>query len=381
MKSGGVMQRYQRIAVLGAGGAVGRLLVRLLLEHTDAHVVLCGRTKSRLDTIAKGFREQVDMARFSIAAADAADPTSMRGAFEGVDFVLNATTASRECINVARVCVEIGADYLEMNLARTLEPLAAPAREKDVALIDQAGFHPGLPAPLIRWVRERVPGLEQARIFMAMDPDFKDSLSAIELVDAVGAGRSMLVRNGQWVRATYKDGCEHDFGGKWGRKRCFPLEMLELREVAAELGIREAGVYAAGFNGFIDNIVFPLNMLAYKIRNGLGRRSLAKMIHWGAKRFSKPGSSVSFVLEGRSGVDGAARSVEARIDTEDAFIFTAAPVLSAILQYDDGSARRPGLEMMGLATEPNRLFRDLADFGLHISSNLESERRPLHETA
>ncbi|MCA9522467.1 MAG: saccharopine dehydrogenase NADP-binding domain-containing protein [Myxococcales bacterium] len=367
------MQRYHRIAVLGAAGAVGRVLVRLLLENSDAGLVLAGRTKTKLDQLAKSFREHVDVARYHVAVADASDPVSMRNAFEGVDVVVNATTASRDCLTIARVCVEIGSDYLEMNLAQTLTPLADAAKARGVALIDQAGFHPGLPAPLIRWARARLDSLECARIFMAMDPDFETPLSALELVDAVGENRGALVRGGTWRRATYRDLLSRDFGGKWGKKKCFPLEMPELRRVAEEIGLDEAGVYAAGFNAFIDNVVFPINMLAYKIHKGWGRATLSRMIHWGAKRFSKPGSAVCFLLAAKGTQGGTTRELEARIDHDDALLFTAAPVLAAIEQLDDGSARRPGLEMMGVVVDPERLFRDLERHGIRIQSDLSRD--------
>lgn len=365
------MHRYHRIAVIGAAGGVGRLLVELLLAHTDGQLVLAGRHLERLESVAGPLRERFDPSRLSVASGDATDADSMRQAFADCQLVINATTASANATTIAGVCIELGSDYLEMNLARTLEPLAEAADAAGVALIDQAGFHPGLPAPLIRWAAQRLDTLSVARVFMAMDADFREPSSTVELVDAVGEARGAHVRDGQWTKATYRDQQRYDFGGKFGRKQCFPLEMIELREIAAEVGLAEAGVYASGFNWFIDNVVFPINMLAYKIRKGLMRKTLSKMLYWGARRFSPRGCSVNFVLVGTGTQAGQEREFTARIDTDDGFTFTAAPVLAALRQFDDGSARRPGLQMMGIAVDPNRLFDDLAPFGVTIVSDLE----------
>ena len=79
------------------------------------------------------------------------------------------------------------------------------------------------------------------------------------------------------------------------------------------------------------------------------------MIYWGARRSSPRGSTVNFALVGKGTQAGQEREFTARIDT------------------DDASARRPGLQMMGLAVDAERLFNNLAPFGVTIDSDLDRQ--------
>jgi saccharopine dehydrogenase (NAD+, L-lysine-forming) len=49
---------------------------------------------------------------------------------------------------------------------------------------------------------------------------------------------------------------------------------------------------------------------------------------------------------------------------------TAIPVVAALLQVLDGTARRPGMWMMGHLMDPVRLMADMAAMGAAVSSEL-----------
>jgi saccharopine dehydrogenase (NAD+, L-lysine-forming) len=54
----------------------------------------------------------------------------------------------------------------------------------------------------------------------------------------------------------------------------------------------------------------------------------------------------------------------------DGYQFTAIPVAACIMQYLDGSARQPGLRMMGHAVDPARLLHDMVRMGIEIDEGL-----------
>lgn len=356
------MQRYQQIGIFGATGGVGEALARLLLQRSDAVVVLIGRSAARLAATQAAL--QAAPGRLRVAVADAVDAASMQAAFDKLDLVVNATTAMERSPRIAGVCVDRGCDYVELCLSRSLEPLAARAEAAGVMLLDQAGFHPGLLAPLVRFGAQGFDRVDAARIFMSMDVDFREASSTLELVDAAARGFGALVQDGVWRRATWRDQARHDFGGATGKKDCVPLEMIEVREVAAELGLRDAGIYASGFNFVVDWFIFPLVMLIQMIRPGALRMPLARLLFWGLRTFSPAGRSVRLALELQGQAAGAPRQTVWRLEHTDAYLFTVAPILAALWQLDDGSARRPGLQMMGMAVDAARLFADLDALGL-----------------
>lgn len=52
----------------------------------------------------------------------------------------------------------------------------------------------------------------------------------------------------------------------------------------------------------------------------------------------------------------------------DGYVLTAVPVVAALLQVLDGSARLPGLWMMGCLVHPGRLLEDMEKMGVQIKT-------------
>jgi hypothetical protein len=60
--------------------------------------------------------------------------------------------------------------------------------------------------------------------------------------------------------------------------------------------------------------------------------------------------------------------VEASIEHEDGYELTAIPVVALLKQYD--RVRKSGLHMMGHLAEPERLFRDMEQMGVHLETSI-----------
>ena len=155
------------IVILGGSGGVGRALAPLLLRETASHLVLAGRTARTLDSAAADLGDAC-RGRVSVAYADAADRGSLRGAFAGADIVVVASSTSRHVTAVAQAALESGSDYLDVQYSRrklvALRVLEATIRTAGRCFITDGGFHPGVPAALVRYVAPRFDHLRRVEI-------------------------------------------------------------------------------------------------------------------------------------------------------------------------------------------------------------------------
>src|SRR5665811_2183426 len=98
-----------RILVLGGYGNAGRHVVRLLLEHTDAHVLVTGRNEARPTSVV-AWAEREHPSRSTAHRVDAADPRARRSALAGVDLLVAASSTSTVAATALAACADAGAD-------------------------------------------------------------------------------------------------------------------------------------------------------------------------------------------------------------------------------------------------------------------------------
>jgi len=112
-------------------------------------------------------------------------------------------------------------------------------------------------------------------------------------------------------------------------------------------------------------------MLGLKLFPKRGVRPLGKLIWWGMTALNKPPYQVVLTVKAKGLRNGISRQVTARIGHADGYELTAIPVVALLRQYLDGSARRPGLWMMGHLVEPVRLMKDMETLGATIETVVE----------
>jgi saccharopine dehydrogenase (NAD+, L-lysine-forming) len=86
------------------------------------------------------------------------------------------------------------------------------------------------------------------------------------------------------------------------------------------------------------------------------------------RSFAKPPHLALLRIDATGERAGRAATVAATVAHHDGYELTAIPVAACLRQYLEGTARRPGVWMMGHLAEPVRLFRDMEQMGLQISS-------------
>jgi len=358
------------ILILGGTGGAGLPTARLLLAETDAQLVLAGRNREKGERVAAELNAQFPGDRVTWRAADATDPAGLESAFAGMDLVVICSPNSPQAPAIARAALAAGADYLDIffptSVVDALRPLAPEIERAGRRFITQGGCHPGLVAPLVRFAATRIARPRRATVGMAIRTPYIGSVESVaELLADIRGYRMDIYRDGHWRAGGYKDARKIDLGPGFGVLPCYPMYLEELRPLPEELGLDELGLYAAGFNWFVDYVVFMLAYLFGSIRKGLGARMLARLMIWGMAKFSKPPFGMVFIARTEGERDGAPCAVEVSVRHADGYALTAIPVVACILQYLDG-AIRPGLSLMGNAVEPTHLVRDIERMGVEV---------------
>lgn len=367
-----------KILILGGYGHTGRLLADLLLAETEVDLVLAGRNKDKADALATELNAWFGRKRVCSTYADAADPVSLAQALAGVSMVVVASSTADYTANVATAALEAGIDYLDVQYStRKLALLQSMAREISEAgccFITDGGFHPGLPAALIRHLSPRFDSLESARVGSVIKIDWAGlDLSPSTMEEFVGEFmdfQALLFRDGRWQRVSAWSMIKPttmEFGPTFGRQYCIPMFLEEMRAIPDLYPeIRETGFFVGGFNWFVDWLLSPLIMIALKLWPQRAQRPMGRLMYWGLKTFSKPPYGTLLKAEVRGSKHGREEAADLILYHEDGYLFTAIPVVACLLQYLDGSIRRPGLWLQAHAVDPDRLMTDMEGMGIRF---------------
>lgn len=381
------------ILVLGGYGTTGATLSRLLLEHSDARLVLAGRAPARAEALAAELGARYP-GRVTARRADAADAASLDAAFTGIDMVAVAASTLAHAETVIEAAVRAGIDYFDLQLSArakfdVLERLRDRIESQGRCFITDGGLHPGLSAVMIRAVAPSFTRLGRADVAGLLRLDWNDydfSVStlhefAVEMADY----RVEALVDGRWTGLSWKDATRSvDFGPPFGTRRCSLMYMEELRLLPGQLpSLRTCGLHIAGFNAFTDTVMMPLGLVVMKRSPRLLGKPYARALAWSLRRFGRPpyGTVWQLEAEGEIAAPAAApgRTVRAglRVTHPDGYWLTAAAAGACLIQYADGSLRSPGVHLQALAVEPARFLRDLRRMGAGLQGRGLDERAVL----
>ena len=358
-----------RILILGGAGLTGRSIARHLLEQSEAGVTIAGRGLPKACALADDLNQSHPGQRAAALYADAADMDSLRAAFGGHDLVLVAAPTTAYVEKVVQAALETGVDYLDVQLsARKYSLLQSQAGEIERhgrCFITEAGFHPGLPSALVRYAAAKLDSIESAITagYLNMGKDLPYTEAVDELVESFKDYQWQVYKNGRWAKPGFFELRKIDFGSDIGWKRCYPMFFEELRPLPEILpSLKETGFYMSESHWMTDWVIMPLTWIWLKLRpNAL--RPIGKFLWWGMGTFHKPPYRVELQVQAAGLKGGQPARVIASVAHPDGYELTAIPVVAALLQYLDGSARKPGVWMMGHLVDPTRLMRDMEAMG------------------
>ena len=196
------------ISVLGGYGNAGRLIARYLAPRTPATIRLLGRDARKAKDAAAALSRETDRPLCG-ARADASDKASLTSVLGDTDMLVVASSSIDHVQTVAEAALETQTDYLDIQLSspgktaalRRLEP-AFTAQER--CFITDGGYHPGVPAAMVRYAHGRLPNLEKATVGGAFTLDWADRVFSDETIDEfvteLKAYDPSVFMEGRWVR-------------------------------------------------------------------------------------------------------------------------------------------------------------------------------------
>ncbi|MBI5060172.1 saccharopine dehydrogenase NADP-binding domain-containing protein [candidate division KSB1 bacterium] len=363
------------ILLIGGYGGAGSALARMILRETDARVIIAGRNLDKANDFASRLNRDFPGERVHGVYVDAADIESASHVITKAELVLIASASAKHVDEIAEICLDAGVDYLDIHFGPNVYPALAPlARQIEAAgrlFITQAGFHPGLPAALIRYLAPRFDRLNSVSIGLLVHARIETLDSAREFVEELADYHAEICRAGQWRKSGYRDTAKFDFGPRFGVRTCYAMFLDELKPLPQMLGIRDLAMYVAGFDPVTDYLVFPLVAMFGKSRSDLVRDRLAKLFIWSSTKFFKPPETIQMIVEVKGLKNEQPLSVSMVAESDDGYLITAAPVVACLKQYLDGSLKpNSGLQMMGHIVEPNRFVNDLQSMNVRLTTEV-----------
>ena len=366
------------ILILGGYGYTGKLLAKHLIAQTNAEIIISGRNLKK----AKSFADELNDSRVTVRRVDASNFESLTLALQGVTLCLVAAPTTHHADTVIRACISSSTDYLDIQLSskkmKALYAAEDEIKKAGLCFVTEAGYHPGLPAAMIRYAASKLSIVESALTagYLNMkNIPYSDAVD--ELMECFIEYQAQVYKNGAWTKPESWDARSFNFGEDIGRRNCYSMFFEELHAIPDMYpALKETGFYISGANWFTDLFITPLVMVGLKLAPKRGLKPLGKLMWWGMGK-SKPPYVVALKVEAKGRLDGISAQVHARIAHPDGYELTAIPVVAYLNQYLDGTARRAGVHMMGHLAEPVRLFNDMQKMGAQIIESLDLLHLPV----
>jgi hypothetical protein len=366
-----------KILIMGGYGAVGYQTAKILLNRTDAHVVIAGRNSAKVRAAADRLAKETGSTRVSSKCVDAAKHDQVVTAFQGVDWVVICMPVTGLGDAMARAAVEARVHYIDINGNEAkrgfLQQVAGDLERAGLCFVSEAGMMPGLPSLLVRYAHTSLGDLRTARVGTFYRDRRVTRGSARDMLVELG-GKHRVFEGGAWRRTRLTESREIDLGEPVGNKRCYPFEVYELTQLhPGDMGLRDLGLYAAGYSPLVD-LILTVWLVGRLYRYQAGIRLGARLLVW-AGSHARPPFSTLIQLDA---VSHGGKSLRVRAAHGDAYRGTAIALAACMIQMlDTGMLRQSGLHLMGHFLDPDRFLDDIADLGMRVEKPTRAKQEAI----
>ncbi len=364
------------ILIIGGYGNTGSYIADLLLQHDNLEIVIAGRNAEKAfqkaKQLQKTYKKEVKSRRLDIA-----DVVECRRAFQECDLVVVAAASTEHVEATITSAIESNTDYIDTHLSfpekiSILKKYEKIYHNKNMTVITDAGFHPGLPAALVRFVNLHFDTLQIANISSYMGIQWKNIKTSFntveEFMEELKNFNPTVFRNKKWEKISFKElgGNVFDFGEPIGKKNCIPMFLHELETLPKKIpSLEETGFYVSGFNPFTDNIITPLVMIALSMNVKWISRNVGRLFFWSAAKFARPPYVTMLQLEAKGIKKDKETSIQIQLSHEDPYLFTAIPVVTCILQYLERN-HTPGFYFQSHFLRLEKLLQNLEGLDIRV---------------
>jgi saccharopine dehydrogenase (NAD+, L-lysine-forming) len=344
------------IVVVGGYGNAGRKIVELLLVHTDRRIVIGGRSRARAEALVA----ELQSPRLRGESIDATDPASLARALDHAELLIVAAGTSANWHTTAEASLAARCHQLDIQIGSAknagLRALGAQARKRGVCIVTDCGFHPGVPAAMVRAHPELTTAVVNSWIAVDWAALGEFSQSTVdEMLQEFTDYRYEAFVDGRWTTATGMRTAY--FPSPVGRQKVAAMGLDEMHELTASRpDLRETGFYVGGFPTEVNYGVIPLVYAGMRLLPGTAK-ALGHLLDSSLRRFSHPPYVTHLQL------DSGPRTVM-RLTHTDAYLLTAAPVVAATKQVLDGA--ESGVHLQAMLVEPTVFFTDLQAMGVQL---------------
>jgi len=363
------MKDTKNILILGGYGRVGLEMAKLLLRHSRHNICLAGRDLTKASRAARELNSIHFGERVSGVEVNAALKKQLTGLLTNYDLVIVYIPFTAFGGQIAQAAFDARIDYIDLTTndkkRQRLRELDKSILEAGLTFITEAGFVPGAPSLMARYVAAHFDSVTDITIGGLFKEEKMSYRSLIDLIPALGDNPETF-HGGSWQKAGLTMSRKIDFDKKHGIRQCYPMDLAELRDLPDKLGCRELGFYSSGVNWFVDLTVLTWKALRlYKPRWGVELG--ARLITWGSDKFTRPSFTCSVNVTVNGIINGRSEKLKLTLQHKDPYRAAAIATVPGVMGLLDGSIKQPGVHMMGHLLDPERYMENLWDMEMKVS--------------